>query len=83
MGSSRYQCELKSIIIKRHRFRILEFSKLYQKFKKKFGELKKNLQPVFGLVTYRFVVNALTHCASLLGNNFGNFLKENKLQNNI
>lgn len=52
-------------------------------FKKKFGELKKNLQPVFGLVTYRFVVNALTHCASLLGNNFGNFLKENKLQNYI
>lgn len=29
MGTSRYQCELKSIIIKRHRFRILKFSIIY------------------------------------------------------
>lgn len=42
-----------------------------------FGKVKKKKTlVVFELLTYRFVVNALTHCTMLLGTNFG---KENEL----
>lgn len=31
----------------------------------------KNLKMGFALMTYRFVVNIITHCAKLLGDNYG------------
>lgn len=38
------------------------------------GKVKIKASAIFELMAYRFVVNALTHCVTLFGNNFG---KEN------
>lgn len=55
---------------------VLEFSNLTifdpKNDFKIFGKVKTVKAPVgFGIITYTVLVNSPTHCANLLGNNFG------------